>query len=165
MPAFKKLTDDDVTGLIVYLQNLSSRWDEDDLYIDPVKMPETPAWFADQSEKARHETSGRELFAQLCASCHGADAKGNGPAAEALVAPMPDLTMLAKDNDGVFPMSDVERAIRGERSVLAHGTGEMPMWGTAFEDVRPDFKPGQRRGFAHVRVMNLARYLESIQAE
>lgn len=85
MPAFKKLTDDDVTGLIVYLQNLSSRWDDDELYIDPFDLPKTPDWFGDVSAREKHVKSGAQLFAQLCVACHGASGKGDGPGAKGLI--------------------------------------------------------------------------------
>ena len=48
---------------------------------------------------------GKDLFRAYCASCHGMDAKGNGPVAPALKAPVPDLTTLAKRNRGVFPVN------------------------------------------------------------
>jgi hypothetical protein len=45
-------------------------------------------------------TRGADLFRAYCASCHGRDAKGHGPAAPALKATVPDLTVLAKNNGG-----------------------------------------------------------------
>ena len=39
-------------------------------------------------------TDGRILYGNLCASCHGVDARGGGPVAEALSVAMPDLTRL-----------------------------------------------------------------------
>ena len=106
---------------------------------------------------------GAELYAEICAVCHGADATGNGPAVPALSTPVPDLTRLALRNGGTFPTEEVQKTIAGEISVAAHGTSEMPMWGKAFEDVRPDYKPGQRKGFAKLRIYDLALYLESLQ--
>jgi mono/diheme cytochrome c family protein len=38
--------------------------------------------------------SGQEMYIAYCASCHGRDAKGNGPAAPALKIPATDLTTL-----------------------------------------------------------------------
>jgi mono/diheme cytochrome c family protein len=37
------------------------------------------------------------MFKEYCASCHGADAKGHGPAVRALKVAPPDLTMLSKE--------------------------------------------------------------------
>ena len=109
------------------------------------------------------QDDGKELYAELCAVCHGADGKGNGPAAPALKTPAPDLTTLALHNGGVFPEAEIKKTVDGRTAVTAHGTSEMPVWGRALFDVRPDRKPGQREGFAQLRIYNLVSYLESIQ--
>src|ERR1700674_202975 len=44
-------------------------------------------------------TSGKNMFLNYCASCHGVDGKGNGPAAAALKPAPTDLTTLAKANE------------------------------------------------------------------
>ena len=113
------------------------------------------------------QSDGAVLYVEACAACHGVDAKGNGPAAPALAAPAPDLTQLALGNGGVFPAAEVQTTItgQGQDRVSAHGSLEMPVWGKAFEDVRPDRKPGQRWGFARLRILALTEYLESIQVE
>jgi mono/diheme cytochrome c family protein len=76
--------------------------------------------------------SGKTLFMQHCASCHGDDAKGAGPAAVALKKQPPDLTALAKRNHGKFPYDQVSKAIDGDFEVPAHGSIEMPTWGPLF---------------------------------
>ncbi len=106
---------------------------------------------------------GEQLYGELCAVCHGVEAKGDGPAAPALRAVTPDLTLMAKSNDGVFPFEEVQRAIRGEGEIVAHGSRQMPIWGTAFSDLRPDQKPAQRVAFAKLRIYDLTAYLESLQ--
>ena len=108
---------------------------------------------------------GQALYAELCASCHGIDAKGNGPAAPALTTPAPDLTELAINNGGVFPTVEVQKSITGQTSVVAHGTLEMPVWGHVLADVRPDTKPGQRWAFARLRILALTEYIASLQVE
>ena len=108
---------------------------------------------------------GEDLYRQTCATCHGLDGKGGGPAAEALKMPVPDLTRLAADNDGVFPTASVHESITGEAKIAVHGSMEMPIWGKAFEDVRPDLKPGQRWAFARMRIAALTAYIETLQAE
>ena len=40
-------------------------------------------------------SSGKEMFNAYCASCHGTDAKGDGPAAPALKMPTTNLTTLS----------------------------------------------------------------------
>ena len=108
-------------------------------------------------------SDGGELFVELCGASHGADGKGNGPASPALAAPAPDVTQLALHNGGQFPEAAVKKAIRGEAKVAAHGSLEMPIWGRALYDARPDLKPGRRYGLAQLRIQALTAYIESIQ--
>jgi mono/diheme cytochrome c family protein len=108
---------------------------------------------------------GEELFAELCAACHGASGMGDGPAAGELEKTVPDLTGLAANNDGTFPFQQVEEAIAGDSRTVSHGTVDMPNWSQAFEDLRPDWKAYRRKAFAKQRVYNLTEYVASIQAE
>ena len=108
-------------------------------------------------------SDGEALYAELCAVCHGAEAKGDGPAAAALAAAVPNLTMLALSYDGVYPMEEVEKAISREKGMLAHGTLDMPIWGRILEDSRPEYKMARREAFANLRIHNLAIYLETLQ--
>jgi mono/diheme cytochrome c family protein len=110
-------------------------------------------------------TDGGELYSELCAVCHGTSGMGDGPAAPALKKRMPDLTGLAVRNDGVFPRDRVEDLITGRSRVIEHGTIDMPIWGDAFEGVRPDWKPFRRKALARQRIHNLTEYLATIQAE
>ena len=68
--------------------------------------------------KATDPTSGKGMYTAYCAACHGADAKGDGPAASALKVPPTDLTQLAKKNAGNFPANHVAAVIRGEAEKL-----------------------------------------------
>ncbi len=108
-------------------------------------------------------TNGKALYAELCAVCHGMDAKGKGPASPALAAPAPGLTQLSLANGGVFPTAEVRKTIAGQAEVIAHGTLEMPIWGKVFEDVRLDLKPSMRWGSAQLRMIALTEYIESLQ--
>ena len=78
---------------------------------------------------------GRSEFQSSCASCHGTDAKGKGPVSDQLKIPPPDLTMLAKNNNGVFPTNAVYETIYGSKTIPAHGTHEMPIWGDRFNPI------------------------------
>ncbi|MET4177296.1 mono/diheme cytochrome c family protein [Bradyrhizobium sp. LA6.1] len=78
---------------------------------------------------------GRSEFQSSCASCHGADARGKGPVSNQLKIPPPDLTMLAKNNNGVFPTNAVYETVEGLKTIPAHGTREMPVWGERFNPV------------------------------
>ena len=75
---------------------------------------------------------GKSEFQASCASCHGKDAKGKGPVSDQLKIPPPDLTMLAKNNNGVFPTNTAYEIIYGLKTIPAHGTREMPIWGYQF---------------------------------
>ena len=78
---------------------------------------------------------GKSEFQSSCASCHGTDAKGKGPVSDQLKIPPPDLTMLAKNNNGVFPTNAVYETIDGLKTIPAHGTREMPIWGERFNPI------------------------------
>jgi len=104
--------------------------------------------------------SGRDLYVSYCASCHGKDAKGKGPAAASLKTPPPDLTVLAQKNDGKFPKTRVMETISGENAMKAHGSREMPVWGPYFLALS-----GMKEKAAKARVEDLANYLESIQSK
>lgn len=78
---------------------------------------------------------GKSEFQSSCASCHGADAKGRGPISDQLKTPPPDLTALAKNNNGVFPSDAVYEIIFGSKTVPAHGPREMPIWGERFNPI------------------------------
>lgn len=102
--------------------------------------------------------NGSDLFRSYCASCHGLDAKGTGPAARVLKAEVPDLTGLARNNRGQFPILRVRQMIMGDQVVAAHGSREMPIWGPIFHQIEED------QDFGNVRLANLLKYLESIQS-
>jgi mono/diheme cytochrome c family protein len=65
----------------------------------------------------------------LCASCHGAKGKGDGPVGKFFKKAPADLTILSAKNNGVFPSERTYEAIDGRREVGEHGTREMPVWG------------------------------------
>jgi mono/diheme cytochrome c family protein len=101
---------------------------------------------------------GPDLFRAYCSPCHGMDGRGAGPAALALKAKVPDLTLLTKNNRGQFPTARVRQMIMGDKVVAAHGSREMPIWGPIFHQVESDMDWG------NVRLANLVKYLQSIQS-
>lgn len=105
--------------------------------------------------------AGRDLFEFYCATCHGRDAKGNGPAASSLKVAPPDLTLIARRNGGAFPRSRVEAFIAkgSEVETEAHGVTDMPVWGPVFRGLDPSDI------LVKVRLENLVQYLESVQAK
>lgn len=112
----------------------------------------------EQSTPLIESIKGPDLFRAYCASCHGLDAKGAGPAASQLKAKVPDLTVLATNNQGQFPTLRVRQMIMGDQVVAAHGSREMPIWGPIFHRIEED------QDFGNVRLANLVNYLESIQS-
>lgn len=101
--------------------------------------------------------SGGLLYKQYCAACHGADAKGHGPATSSLKTPPPDLTTLANRHDGKFPykyVSDV--LLLGPFAV--HGSADMPTWGPIFFYLDKRNETAVRQ-----RIKNLSDYLASLQ--
>jgi mono/diheme cytochrome c family protein len=105
--------------------------------------------------------AGHDLFQFYCASCHGRDAQGRGPAAAALKTRPSDLTLLALRNDGYFPRARVEAIITGGASAVlpSHGSSEMPVWGLVFRGLDPS------DATTRTRIANLVAYLESIQQQ
>jgi mono/diheme cytochrome c family protein len=104
--------------------------------------------------------SGKEMYASYCAACHGVAGKGDGPAASALKVLPADLATLASRNDGKFPAFKVSTAIRGDSSVAAHGSKEMPVWGSLFQDLSHGHETEVQQ-----RVSNLTKYIESLQTK
>ncbi len=109
---------------------------------------------------ATSPASGKEMFTAYCASCHGAGAKGDGPAASALKIPPADLTMLAKNNGGKYPGMKVTSALTGTAELAAHGNKDMPVWGPIFFRMS-----GGSSGQVQQRISNLNHYIESLQAK
>lgn len=103
--------------------------------------------------------NGADLFREYCAVCHGNDAKGSGPAADALKKRPADLTQLARKNGGSFPELHVMNYIKGQDIVAAHGTRDMPIWGSIFSQM------SSNQDLVQVRVYNLLKYIEEVQAK
>lgn len=81
---------------------------------------------------AAESDGGKRMYLQYCASCHGADGIGNGSVSRYLKIKVPDLTQIARNHKGIFPLDDVMATIDGRRSVRAHGERDMPVWGESF---------------------------------
>lgn len=76
--------------------------------------------------------NGTALYDQHCAVCHGADARGKGPLAPALILQPPSLTELTQRHDG-FPTARVVMRIDGSDPLVSHGS-PMPIYGPFFEE-------------------------------
>jgi mono/diheme cytochrome c family protein len=101
--------------------------------------------------------AGRDSFELYCASCHGSSGRGDGPVAPALRTRPADLTTLAQRNNGVFPRDPVRAYVTGTgRTLPAHGTTEMPVWGPMFRVFESDARVRER-------IENLMTHLQSLQ--
>ncbi len=103
----------------------------------------------------------RRLFVEYCGACHGPDGKGGGAAASRLAKPLPDLTRLARDNGGEFPLERVMRAIDGRGLVRPHRRRDMPVWGEEFAADYTD--PFRDQYGVRIKVRRLAEFVRSIQ--
>ena len=100
----------------------------------------------------------RGMFTSYCAACHGPAGKGDGPAAAALKKAPADLTTISARNGGKFPEVKVRRFIEGIDEVPAHGSRDMPVWGTLFRSL-----DATNQAAAQMRVQLLTDYLKSMQ--
>ncbi len=105
---------------------------------------------------------GKALYDTKCAACHGADAEGGGPASLGLGVVPPGLTLLSKNNDGVFPRDQVMSVIDGYFR-KDHYNDPMPVFGE--EDLGPIVRveEGDFSTPVPADLLALANYLESVQ--
>jgi hypothetical protein len=82
----------------------------------------------------------------------------------------PDLTVLAKKNGGVFPTERVHQIIDGRAQVGAHGSREMPVWGSRYSAAMDELKryvgadvPADPEVYIRARILMLVDYLHRIQ--
>jgi mono/diheme cytochrome c family protein len=111
---------------------------------------------------------GKQEFANNCASCHGADGKGNGPLGELLRKSPPDLTQLAKKNQGVLPINRLYAVIDGA-GVPSHGSRDMPVWGREYrlddaQQLREARGQYDSTELVRARILVLLEYISRIQA-
>lgn len=123
------------------------------------------AALAQSPPPARPTDFGKREFETNCASCHGVSGKGNGPLVELLRRSPPDLTMLAKNNQGVFPMNRLYQVVEGA-GVPAHGARDMPVWGRAYriEDAQYYMDvPYDPEALVRSRLLALLEYINRLQ--
>jgi len=116
---------------------------------------------------------GEMEYLSSCASCHGADAKGNGPVAAALTIKPSDLTMISKDFSGTFPEDHIYNVIDGRKMINPHGDTDMPVWGDRYtskareaaDRIAFPLHEQDAQALVYGRIVSLVGYLESIQAK
>jgi hypothetical protein len=116
---------------------------------------------------------GKREYVNSCAVCHGDSGRGDGSIVAYLkikIAPG-DLTKIQKSNNGVFPFGRVYEVIDGRKTIAAHGSRDMPVWGDRFKEKSAELAELALRfgisidaeAFARDRILALIRYLSSLQ--
>lgn len=116
------------------------------------------------------EDLGKREYNANCAVCHGLEGKGDGPLAASLKQPVPSLTLLIKENEGIFPFERIYMTIDGtvKESVPAHGTREMPIWGDeykaeVYQRHGPYYGGMIDKGIINGRILALIAYIGRLQ--
>jgi len=111
-------------------------------------------------------------FRRYCAQCHGMSGTGDGPVASALKKKPANLTLLSKNNGGVFPEQEVRDFIDGTKTSAAHGSRAMPIWGDAFRMRSASQAAGVTQGSVgltqtevNAKINGLVNYVKSIQVQ
>ena len=110
---------------------------------------------------------GKREFEANCASCHGMDGKGKGPLVPFLTKSPPDLTQLARQNNGVLPMARLYDVIDGA-GVPAHGSRDMPVWGRDYRIKDAEYyqeAPYNPEAQVRARILALLEYVSRLQAK
>lgn len=110
---------------------------------------------------AAETDTGKQMYLQHCASCHGADGKGNGAVTRQLKIKATDLTLLRKKNKGIYPLDDVMAAIDGRRTVKGHGERDMPVWGEVFITEKENKKYPELTSLLKAKI--IAEYVATLQ--
>ena len=114
---------------------------------------------ADDTLPPNYVPSGKAIYKEYCAACHGIAAKGQGPFAPVLKVPPADLTTLAKRHDGKFPYDYVSDILSfGPGPTILHGSADMPTWGPIFRYLDKNNELAVKQ-----RIRNLCDYLASLQ--
>lgn len=101
-------------------------------------------------------------YAENCAACHGPAGRGNGPAAVGMTPPPPDLTLLASQNEGVFPKARVMGQLIG--NTMGRSEAHMPIFDELRDGPTVMFDDGSGQAVATpARVVALADYLQGLQ--
>lgn len=112
----------------------------------------------DRDAQVRVPIEGPRIFQYRCASCHGSDGRGHGPASITLKHAAPNLTLISQRNGGKFPYQQVKEIIEGtQQSPLARGYRQMPIYGPIFHEVEAD------QDWGEVRLDAITKQVESIQ--
>lgn len=116
------------------------------------------------TEVSSDEMIGADEYRISCQSCHGSEGKGDGPMVQFLTMQPTDLTRIAINNEGIFPLEKVFRIIDGRDRITAHGDREMPVWGARYlneDSSRYGSLSGEQ--VVRLRILELVYYIHSMQ--
>ena len=105
--------------------------------------------------------SGSGDYQAYCASCHGAEARGDGVIAKSLKKRPADLSQLTRRNNGIFPEEKIVKTVDGRLPSGAHSDSDMPAWGDVFAKSQESAGPEN----AAARINSLVKYLETLQVK
>jgi mono/diheme cytochrome c family protein len=103
-------------------------------------------------------TSGKDMYGVYCAGCHGEDGRGKGHSSRYCTVPPPDLTQLARNNHGIYPVERVCEILRHGTGQSPKGQGYMPIWQPLLKSM--DAEPAR---VTEERIRNLAEYVKTLQ--
>lgn len=111
---------------------------------------------------------GQREYMNSCAQCHGADGRGQGVMAGFVTGSMPDLSLLQKNNGGVFPFASLYGIIDGTGTKGVHGSSDMPAWGMRYKAQAPAmlgdyYSPSDQDAFVRGRILALIEYISTLQ--
>jgi mono/diheme cytochrome c family protein len=107
------------------------------------------------------DNGGKEMYLKYCASCHGSEGRGDGPVSRDLKVKVPNLTLLRGNNKGAYPLDRVMSSIDGSRTVRAHGTRNMPVWGEVFRQEYEKEKYTELTSLLKAKL--IAEYVDTLQ--
>ncbi len=111
---------------------------------------------------------GKQEYDAHCAACHGLSGKGDGSFKPFIKGTPSDLTVLQRNNKGVFPFARVYEVIDGRVEVPGHGTSDMLIWGNYYKRKAGDTYmevPGDPEVYARARILALTEYLSRVQVK
>ena len=120
---------------------------------------------------------GKLSYESNCASCHGLTGQGDGPMALHLTRKVPDLTTLARRNNGILPAAEMYNVIVGEKQIPSHGSRDMPVWGQEFRiqgsrehgvvvgDRYLGMFPYDEEAYVRARILMIVEYINRIQVK
>jgi mono/diheme cytochrome c family protein len=140
-------------------------------------MPRSPvlaaiavAMLAASAAGAQSLDIGRMEYMAGCSQCHGLEGRGDGIMAPYLTVEPPDLTVIRRNNDGVFPAGVLYEIIEGGGSTALHGSRDMPAWGDRYSTqayllLGWPHAPEDREAFIRSRILALVEYIAGLQVE